>query len=198
MNADSMPPRLPATAILLAGGCSTRMGRDKRHLEVNGTSLIKDTYGCLTALFDQVLISIGSPEILVPGARHVRDVRENAGPLGGVVSAMAEADHPLVFVMACDIPDPPGDFIRHMVKQAEEYDVVVPVDEGGHYETLFAVYRRRLLPRLISLLDSGEKQIRRIYNDVATLELEIPPNVTLRNLNTPEDLRAFQSGRTGS
>lgn len=182
---------LRATAVLLAGGRSTRMGRDKRHLEINGASLVQAAYDRLAELFSQVIISVSRPEVLVPGARHVRDFREDAGPLGAVISAMAEAACPLVFVMACDIPDPPRDVIIEMLEQAENYDVVVPVDTEGRCETLFAVYRVSLLPELRRLLESGEKRIRRIYPMVSTLYRKLPPGVTLKNLNTLEDVRGY-------
>ena len=149
----------------------------------------------LSDLFDQVLISVGTSEILIPGVRHVQDTYDDAGPLGGVVSSMGQAAWETVFVMACDIPHPPGDLIRDLMSRAGEYDVVVPVDDDGRYETLFAVYHRRMLPLLRSLLDSGEKRIRVAYPLVSTLAFRIPPDVTLRNLNTPEDVRAFLSER---
>lgn len=191
---DSPVNQFSATAILLAGGRSTRMGRDKRRMDVGGVSLVDNAYHQLSELFAQVLISVQTPENLIPGARHVPDAYGDAGPLGAVVSGMEAAAHEIVFVMACDIPHPPENFIRDVVSRAGDYDVVVPVDDEGRYETLFAVYRRRILPALRSLLDAGEKRIRMVYPLVTTLELKIPPDVALRNLNTPEDFRKFQSG----
>ncbi len=190
-------PGLPyrATAILLAGGRSRRMGRDKRRLDVGGTSLVEDAFRRLSALFAEVLVSVGTSEILVPGARHVQDAHDRAGPLGAVVTAMGHAAHETVFVMACDIPDPPVDFIKDLMSRAGDYDVVVPVDDEGRYETLFAVYHRGMLPLLRSLLDAGEKRIRRAYPRVSTREVKIPRDVTLRNLNTPDDLREYLSGQ---
>jgi molybdopterin-guanine dinucleotide biosynthesis protein A len=183
-----------ATAILLAGGRSTRMGRDKRHMDVGGISLLENAYHRLSELFAQVLISVRKPEILIPGARHVPDAYGDNGPLGAVVSAMETANHEMIFVMACDIPHPPGNFIQDIMSRVGAYDVVVPVDNEGRYETLFAVYRRGILPELHTLLNAGEKRIRMVYPLVNTLELKIPPDVVLRNLNTPEDYQKFRSG----
>lgn len=170
------------------------MGSDKRHLDVGGISLVGNAYKLLSDLFSQVLISVGTPEILIRGARHVPDVFEDAGPLGAVASTMEAADYEMVFVMACDIPHPPEDFIRELMGRTGGYDVVVPIDEEGRYETLFAMYSRSILPELHSLLDAGEKRIRMVYPLVRTLEIEIPQDTLLRNLNTPEDYRKFLSG----
>jgi molybdopterin-guanine dinucleotide biosynthesis protein A len=173
------------------------MGRDKRHLDVDGISLVENAYRILSELFSQVIISVRTPETLIPGALHVPDVFEDSGPLGAVISTMETADYETVFVMACDIPYPPVDFIGELMSRAGGYDVVVPVDEEGRYETLFALYRRSILPELYSLLETGEKRIRMLYPQVRTLELTIPQDVTLRNLNTPEDFRKFLSGPEG-
>lgn len=170
------------------------MGSDKRHLDIGGVSLVENAYKLLSDHFSQVLISVQTSEILIPGARHIPDVFADAGPLGAVASTMEAADYEMIFVMACDIPHPPEDFIRELLSQGGDYDVVVPVDNEGRYETLFALYRRSILPVLRSVLETGEKRIRMVYPLVRTLKLKIPQDVVLRNLNTPEDYRRFKTG----
>ena len=185
-----------ASAIILAGGQSRRMGRDKRFLDIEGLPLVEHVYRQLEAGFSEVLLSVAG-EGHVPGlppARQIADRYPDTGPMGGVASVLEKSRYRVNFVTACDIPWIPMNLVREMLRRAKDYQIVVPVDKSGRYETLFAVYSQETLPLMRELLESGERRIRMLYDRVDTCYVNIPEWVNLRNLNTREDYLSFLAG----
>ncbi len=184
-----------AGAIVLAGGRSSRMGMDKRFLDMDGLPLVEHVYRQIQGTFGEVLLSVaGAPYPRISGVRHVVDRFGDAGPMGGVASALEESRYDLNFVTACDIPSIPLGFVGSLLRRSRNHQVVVPVDETGRYEPLFAVYSRSVLSRLRHLLERGERRIRMLYDQVDTCRITIPPGIDLRNLNTKADYRAYRAG----
>ncbi|MBU8913782.1 MAG: NTP transferase domain-containing protein [Spirochaetales bacterium] len=184
-----------AGAIVLAGGRSSRMGTDKRLLNIDGLPLVEHVYRRLEGTVGEVLVSVaGAACPGIPGARRIVDRFGNAGPMGGVASALEQSRYDVNFVTACDIPAVPLGFIGSLLRRSRNHQVVVPVDEAGRYEPLFAVYSKSVLPRLRRLLEDGERRIRMLYDQVDTCRIDIPPGIDLRNLNTKADYRAYLAG----
>jgi molybdopterin-guanine dinucleotide biosynthesis protein A len=180
-----------AGAIILAGGRSSRMGTDKRHLHVHGRPLVEHVFAQITGMFGEVLMSVGDvPYDGIPAARQVVDRFGDAGPMGAIASALEESAYDINFVTACDIPSLPLGFINVLLRQARDHQVVVPVDAYGRHEPVFAVYRKSVLPHLRRLLEGGERRVLMLYDHVDTCRVAIPPGIDLRNLNTKADYQA--------
>jgi molybdenum cofactor guanylyltransferase len=187
-----------ASAVILAGGASSRMGRDKSLVLVDGKPLIQRVFEQLSRRFDDILISTNEKErFAFLGARCVPDLVPGNGPLMGIRTAVEAARHDRVFVTACDIPVMDEDTVERMLVLAEDFDCVVPRSRAGA-EPLFAVYRKSAIPAMCDVLSSGERRIRVVFPRVRTHALELGPAEWYRNLNTREDLAAFLESRNGS
>lgn len=187
-----------ASAVILAGGASSRMGRDKSLVLVDGKPLIQKVREQLSLRFDDVLISTNDGgKYAFLGARCVPDLQPGNGPLMGIRTALEAARHDRVFVTACDIPVVDDDTVERMLVLAEDFDCVVPRTRVGH-EPLFAVYRRSAIPAMCDVLASGERRIRAVFPRVRTHVFDLGPAEWYRNLNTSEDLAAFLESRPGS
>lgn len=189
--------RQKATAIILAGGRSRRMGRDKSRLEIAGKTLLEHIVEQLAPLFDEILLSTNDPPRTVPaGVRAVPDETPGAGPFVGVVSCLAESSNDLNFVVACDMPAIDVALVRKMLAKAAGNDGVV-IKTGRHYEPLFAVYRKRLLPSARSLLAAGHLKIIDLYEQGRFHFMRFPRGAhkALLNLNTPEEFERFRRHR---
>lgn len=187
-----------ASAVLLAGGASSRMGRDKSLVLVDGKPLIQRVLEQLSRRFEDVLISTNEKEkYAFLEARCVADLVPGHGPLMGIRTAVEAARHDRVFVTACDIPVLDEDTVERMLVLAEDFDCVVPRSRAGA-EPLFAVYRKSALPAMGEVLDSGERRIRAVFPRVRTHVFDLGPAEWYRNLNTREDLAAFLESRPGS
>ena len=187
-----------ASAVILAGGASSRMGADKSLLPVNGTPLVKRLLEQLSERFDDVLVSANDPiKYSFLDARTVPDLVPGNGPLMGIRTAVEAARYDLVFVTACDIPVVDTDTLERLLALAEGYDCVVPRSRLGP-EPLFAVYRKSAIPAMRAVLDSGERRIRALFPRVRTRSLDLGTAPWYWNLNTKADLAMFLGSGAGS
>src|SRR4030095_4624686 len=132
------------TISIQAGGQSSRMGEDKALKPFLGRPLIQRVIERLSPIADEIVVTTNRPaDYVFLNLRLISDLKPGRGALGGLYTAIASATHPLVAVVACDMPFASAKLLeaasRLMVE--EEADVVIAKSEEG-YEPLHAVYRR--------------------------------------------------------
>ena len=134
------------SGVLIAGGKSRRMGRDKRFLTVGGTSLFQRILTLLEQIFPETIVVLAEPleSLEVRGGRVVYDVIPNAGSLGGLYTGLMAASHVRIFAVACDMPFLNSDVIRFMASFDTTADIVVAKLESG-FQPLHALYSRSCL-----------------------------------------------------
>lgn len=182
--------------IVLAGGQSRRMGTDKARLPARTTTLVQRIIDRLSPVVDQVIVAGGSfPDL--NGVRAVADDRPGAGPLAGIAAGLRALPGEVGWVVACDLPDVDPRVGELLFGLAADVDAAVP-RPGTQPEALCAVYRRRLVPRIEGLLAAGEHRVTALlgesnvrYVDAAELRMVDPELRSFRNLNTPEEYRAW-------
>jgi molybdopterin-guanine dinucleotide biosynthesis protein A len=187
------------SVVIQAGGESRRMGQDKGLMLLLGQPLIARVMARVASLADEVLVTTNRPEAYrFLGVPLFEDIYPGMGALGGLYTALNAARHPLVAVVACDMPFASPDILaaaRQRLLEAE-VDVVIPQSEDG-YEPFHAVYRRDIcLPAVKDALDAGERRLISWFPavKVATLSAEEvtrldPLKLAFWNLNTPEELQ---------
>lgn len=192
-----------ASAVILAGGESHRLGKDKALLEIDGQSLLSRTVQKLAALSDDIIVVSGNPgdyEHLALDVRFVADERPGMGALMGVYSGLSAARHTSALAVACDMPFLDLELLRYMVAMSPGYDAVVPRLEGNLLEPLHAVYGKRCLPFMAQLLAQGRRRIAAFFDDVEVFYVEEPIiakldplHLSFLNVNTPADWQRVQS-----
>ncbi len=187
--------RRPATAIVLAGGKSTRMGRDKALLPLGDRTMIEHIVDQLRPHFAEVLISANDParyEFL--GLEVVPDRRPGLGPMMAVASALERSSHDLSFVIPCDVPRVRVRLLTRLLRAARSgADVVVPITPEGQLEPLFAIYRRTTRPALDRALSQGGRRIISVYDEVRTTYVSMATEDRLFNVNTVADYEEMLS-----
>lgn len=182
--------RQPASAIILAGGQSRRMGQDKSLMPLQGEPMIQRLANRLRPLFGELLIGANDPsKYRFLGADVVPDLQPDQGPLMGIASCLARARHELGFVVSCDIPEIDADLIIEMLKAAEGHDIVIPEWPDGKVEPLFAVYRKTVIAPALDLLAGGQRRIADLFDRVRTRRVPMRDTGWYRNVNTIEDYR---------
>jgi molybdopterin-guanine dinucleotide biosynthesis protein A len=188
-------------AVVLAGGRSTRMGRDKASLVLGGATLLARVIATLARVVDEVVVVAreGQPlppsPPLPPRVRLLRaaDEVEDRGPLGGLVPGLRAASADLVYASACDVPFLSEAFVRRMFDATGDADLALPEAEG-RLHPLGGVYRRaRVLPEAEALLAAGRlrpvfllERLRGVRVPEADLRAADPALDSLANLNTPD------------
>jgi molybdopterin-guanine dinucleotide biosynthesis protein B/molybdopterin-guanine dinucleotide biosynthesis protein len=183
------------TGVILAGGRSSRMGRDKAVLELGGVSFFERILSVFRSLFPHVLIAGDRPDLAAPDLPCFPD-RYPGSALGGLYTGLLAAETPYVFVAACDMPCPDPELIRAILAQRSGYDVVVPQTPAG-LEPLFALYGKACLEPMRTLLEAKNYRVYDFYPEVRVRYLEsaaLPPGWerALINVNTPEELQRFK------
>lgn len=192
------------TAIALAGGRSRRMRADKAGLAVGGRTLLEHVLSQLEPYFEEILVSVSpGQKICFASGRTVEDETPGQGPLGGILAGLKAAANEACAVVACDIPDIDIPLLRSLARAAGDADIAVPVGPAGHFEPLFAVYRKPVVPEIEALLRNGERSILPLFDRCRTVVVRLEDATWLRNLNTREDYRSYlrtltkrQTGRT--
>ena len=185
------------TGVVLAGGRSSRMGRDKALLSLKpgGPTLLDHALDRLSPLVDELLV-IGHPSIHGHvGPFVIPDDKPGHGPLGGLTTAMHYAAHDRLLVLAVDLPgvDPA---LLALLKQGlgNFTDAVVP-RQAGRPEPLVGAYHRRCAPLFQDLLAQGALRMRDALETVRVSWVDIVPGTAdrpadlFRNINRPEDIQ---------
>ena len=185
-------PRLPEfSAVLLAAGRSTRMGRDKALLEIAGVPLWRRQREVLeSAGATEIFVSARADQAWAATQNVVRDAVPDGGPLGGIAAALERAAHPHLAVLAVDLPRmEPAWFAALLAACAPDAGAVGR--HGGFFEPLAAVYPRVLLPLAAAALARGEFSLQRLLTAAVAQRLmrvrEIGPAeaAMLANWNEP-------------
>jgi molybdopterin-guanine dinucleotide biosynthesis protein A len=181
------------TAAVMAGGKSSRMGRDKLLIRVEGETLVGRTARVLAEGFDTVLLCVADAEKYDTCAEPVEDVFRGCGPLGGLHAALLRTQDRGVFACAGDMPFISAEAALKVVEACGEAEACVPVGADGKPEPLFAYYKKELAPRAEELLREGRRSMRSLLeiSKVKTIPAaSLGDPHLLENLNTPEDLAA--------
>lgn len=182
-----------ATAIILAGGKSSRMGTDKSMLPINNQTMLEHICKQLRGTFSQILISADDIEKYAPvGFEVVRDKAADQGPLMGIASALEASVNELNFVVACDIPYIKMDFVRKMLAEAGGADITVPITDDKKFEPLFAVYRKSALDAIKRALRKGNRKISDVFDLCEVKYIDLGKVDWLVNLNTMAEYEEFQ------
>jgi len=183
-----------ATGIILAGGRSKRLRKDKLSLRVGGELVIENVLNLFGRLFEKTILSVAQgSRVDLTGCKIVED--EFPGSLGGIYSGLRAAETRVAFVAACDMPFINPDLVRYQATFAHEYDVVIPRTRGG-LEPLHAFYSRDCLEHIRAQLSRDRLAIRGFFDTVRVKEIgpdEIarfdPEEFSFFNINTRADLR---------
>ncbi|MGE5385256.1 MAG: molybdenum cofactor guanylyltransferase [Betaproteobacteria bacterium] len=182
--------RIAASAAILAGGQSRRMGRNKSLLPMHGQPMIGHIADQLRPHFDELLIGANDGALYgFLGLPVIADREPGSGPLMGILSCLEAARHELLFVTGCDIPEMNLAFIRQMISLAEGHDIVMPVDAEGRLEPLFAIYRKTVIAPALAVLAAGGRRVMDLLPGQRVAHPVIPAG-WIRNLNTPSDYTA--------
>ncbi len=184
---------LSATAIILAGGKSSRMGTEKGMLSINDQTMLEHICKQLRGTFSQILISAGDAEkYSFAGFEVVRDKTPGQGPLMGIASALEASANEINFVVACDIPHIEMSCVRKMLTEARGADIVVPTTGDKKYEPLFAIYRKSALDAIKRTLRKGERKISEVFDKCEVKYIDLGKADWLININTLAEYEEFQ------
>jgi molybdopterin-guanine dinucleotide biosynthesis protein A len=201
------------TGIVLAGGASRRMGRDKAWVELDGKSLVVRVIDVLDQVSDEmIVVTNNAVEYEGLDVRVVPDAYPGKGSLGGLYSGLSAAENERAFAVACDMPFLNIELVQFLIARSSDYDVIIPAaaDEPHAFsgtagkETakrrnlhpLHALYRKSCLASMRDAIERDDLRMISFHDAVRVLVVEQtvveqydPQHLSFWNVNTIEELQ---------
>ncbi len=194
-----MHKRANITGAILAGGKSSRMGRDKALLDLDGAPFIEHITNTLKTVFERVIIiSDHAKQYEFLKLPIYKDRYKDCGPLAGIQTALTEADSNAVFISSCDIPFLSPTFIHYVIARERHNDVTLVLG-GNSLEPLCGLYKKSCLPVIEKQLQQGRYSVRACLKKLHTRILSQPLDTQhnhvhpLMNINIPRDYEQCMS-----
>lgn len=162
---------LKTAAVILAGGMSRRMGRDKAALPFGEETMLSHLVRLYRPYFDLTAVSVNTAgRFETYGALEVVDRRPGDGPLAGLEAAFLDTGADLIFLTGTDLPLGDPALARHLMAVRGDHDVCLIRSAKG-LEPLFAVYSSACLGAVRKALEEGRRSMFHMLQQVNTLEL---------------------------
>lgn len=188
------------TAIILAGGKSSRMGFDKQLLKINERKLMDSIIQKLSRKFEEIIIVSNRPELYI-GLSHkiTKDILVDKGVIGGIHAGLSLSSSKYAFVTACDMPNINMDYVCYMKDRLDFHNSSGCVTRFGDWiEPLGSFYSVDLIKNIEKYLETGKRSINILMKSLDITYIEerdarkFSPNWDMfLNLNTKEDLDKF-------
>lgn len=187
------------SGIILAGGKSSRLGRNKILETVGQRSLLQQVLERLNPLCDDIIIVTSQERAALPlnprpGLRITKDIFPGRGPLGGIYTGLSSSASLFNIVVAGDLPFLNRELLQYMIQLAPGYDLVVP-RMGNKIEPLHAVYARSCINPIKTMLEQNRLSVNELSESVKTRYVEAdeidrfdPGHLSFFNINTEADL----------
>lgn len=191
-----MIPKENITGIVLAGGKSSRMGKDKGMIPFHGSTFIERIIKTVAPFVSELIISANDPGYAELGYSQIRDLVPEKGPLGGIISAGGSCRTKYMLVVSCDLPMLQPGVISSIINQAGQgYEAIVPL-HSGKAEPLCALYSVSVLPIFKKQIEEDDLKMRNILKKILVHYVDIPGHLggnSFLNVNTPEELRNLET-----
>lgn len=193
------PGRAQSHGFVLAGGRSSRMGRDKALLAVDASPMLRVIAARVEAVAGGVTVIADSGRYASLGLEVVPDLRPGLGPLSGIETALSLRRAEFNLIVACDMPNVSTQTLAALLRTIESSpaDCIVSTSSIGRLEPLCAVYHRRSLRAVQQALNTGRGKVTEMLESLQVLHFAIENKEEMANLNSPEDWLAFLGARRG-
>lgn len=197
------PAPLPVSAIVLAGGRSSRFGSDKLVARVGDSTLLDRSIAAAASIASEVMV-VGAPgsaraaEVDRATIRFVEDPEPFGGPLVGLLAGLETVAEPISLVVGGDMPTMQPAVLELLVRtlvSTATVDAVVLREPGGIVPLPAALRTGAATAVARQLIGDGERRLRAVFGRLSTRVLEEgqwrpldPAGETLRDVDVPDDL----------
>ncbi|MFZ1799116.1 MAG: molybdenum cofactor guanylyltransferase [Chitinophagaceae bacterium] len=168
-------------AYILAGGKSSRMGKDKGFLNFNDKPLVQTIVEQLQPVVNKIIIVSNNPDYEKFGLNVIPDLIKDTGPAGGIHAALTNAQSERIFIVSCDMPFITIPAAAYMMKQAAHSQITLPLYHGK-IQPLFGVYSRQCLAKWKQLIEQGIIKLQEMVTHFDLLKIDIENNKLFNDL----------------
>jgi len=189
--------------IILCGGRSRRMGKDKGSLVLNGKSMLMHVLDTIKGIVDEIVLVLRDQEqidryklILKDidmSIRIVTDETKDQGPLVGILTGLSYINSEYAQILPCDSPFISKSFVLKMfeIAGAKKFDAVVPIWDDGHIEPLHSIYKKDVVKIGRNLVKNEQYNVKSLIDNLNVKYVDVEEldesTMSFRNLNTIND-----------
>jgi molybdopterin-guanine dinucleotide biosynthesis protein A len=190
------------TGVILSGGKSIRMGKNKAFIQVEGVPIIKRIHNLFRELFREVIIVTNDRDLFSDfDSKIYSDLIPGKGALGGLYTGISFSSFYHSFCVACDMPFIKKALVQYLIENMDNRDVIVPRTKDG-LQPLHAIYSKNCIDPIRKSIDEGKSKIIDIYDQVNVKIVDEedflcfdPGRESFINVNTPEELLLLRRDR---
>ncbi|MEN8228741.1 MAG: molybdenum cofactor guanylyltransferase [Bacteroidota bacterium] len=188
------------TGILLSGGKSKRMGREKGQIRIGNRLLYQFPLKVLEEVCDEIVISTCKDFSPSFGHTLVCDEIQDIGPMGGIYSCLKRSSNDLNIVLSYDMPMINRGLLNKLITESIDFDITVPALENGHPEPLCGIYRKGVADKFHELIREDRFAVHQVFPMVKTRMVRIEDTMTFYhpelflNVNNAADLAKLPRG----
>jgi molybdopterin-guanine dinucleotide biosynthesis protein A len=185
------------TGIILSGGKSSRLGREKGLALLNGKPLIQYAIDILKPISDRLFISANNhlEEYASLGYEVVEDEQKGIGPMGGLTTCLKKSNTRYNFILSCDTPFVPAEMFAYLLDSIENFQLAIPRHEDQFIEPLCAVYATNVIWQMEKSIENRNYKLYDFIKNTNTKFVDIQNHLPFYheemfvNMNTREDIQ---------
>ncbi|MBL4663361.1 MAG: molybdenum cofactor guanylyltransferase [Flavobacteriaceae bacterium] len=182
------------TALLLAGGKSSRMGTDKGFITLNGISFMERIISAVKPFVGQIMIISNDSSYDTFNIKRVSDIIPNSGPLAGIFSGLFYSESEVNLVLSCDVPLINDTILNILIDGYNSKYDVIQLESQGKTMPLIALYKKQCMHPFLESLKNGERRLTKVVGELNTksIVLDSSLNTFVRNINTLNELKEIK------
>jgi molybdopterin-guanine dinucleotide biosynthesis protein A len=182
------------TAIVLAGGKSSRMGTDKGFIDLNGRSFMARIIETVNPFVNKVIIVSSDPNYDVFNKKRVVDIIPDSGPLAGIFSGLFYTESDVNLVLSCDVPLINEVVLNTLIEGYDAESDVTQLQSNERTMPLIALYKKQCMHTCLEALKTGERRLTKVVEQLRakTIILDSSLEPLVRNINTIDELKEIR------
>lgn len=183
------------TGILLAGGKSSRMGREKGFIMLGEKMLYQYPLRVLESLCDEILISTCKKMKIEEKHKQVCDDIPGLGPIGGISTCLKKSSSNVNIILSYDLPMVKKELLEELLRSNTRHDVVLPAMKPGQIEPLCGIYKKEVGAVMQDQISKGIYAVHKVLPLLQSKIIQITPGMPFyhpdlfRNINAETDLK---------
>ena len=179
------------TAIILAGGKSSRMGFDKGLAEIHSVKIIEQVLSIVKKITKNIIIISNNSSYDFLGLPVYEDLIKDCGPIGGIYTGLNYSKTDYNLIVACDMPFVKESVVNRLLDDNNDYDIIVPLVKNN-LEPLCAFYNKRVMTFFKKQIDDKEYSVHKAIEQLRYKPIVLNADeLSFTNINTPNDLDKF-------
>ena len=188
--------QIPVSAGILAGGKSSRMGKNKAYLEIKAESFLNHTIR-ICSCYDDIWISVDDPkkypDLPYPAAA---DEKQGYGPVEGIYQLLSHVKHPYCPILATDMPLLEQELLKALEQRLTGREDCLILREAGRIHPLCGIYKKTVIPVLEQMREQEIHKIRPLFEQVKTTYIDLEElgfsADMVENVNTCQEYEALR------